>query len=1216
MEKRRFLQISLLLTLSFSLLADDTDIYFGGTTSDGEAPTPLVMLSLDWRPNLGAPQCDLDKNVTIEKVVGYVVDEFGKLVLDKKGNPEPITETVEVDECQAKLGDRLYQAIDVESGVVTLFDTFRAVLRVVFEPLENVSVGFMINHDSTCTGNQVDCSNGAYILRGFKRFELGDTNGAKAELLEKLAAIPLPQGVEAHFFQGKELYLELHRYLTGGKIVNAHKGYSDYASQNPGGTPDVNLDGSTLTTRPESAVNLNKRGEVINPLVAWDKSIEINSDTYSSPYDDGQDWSCSKTYMVNTMFQVSQQEDDSDTHLQDSFDKKFSRTGMAKTFPDIIRSMYWIDHAGTDHDGGLPNVQVGSSVAGNQNVTSVFIVDKANKTTAGYADAGGLGKDGLIEAGEPEQLLLEFENLFGSILSVSATFVASSVPVNVLNRAEALPDVYFAIFEADRKGRALWPGNLKKYTLVEKDSDGDGENDYLDIEDAEGKSAFDRVDSGRIAYKALSFWTDRTAFDVVHYEEDKDDLPGKDGRSVYRGGAGQRIPGFLDPSDDTVPGTPGLSNSDNNSGQVDYQPRQIFIEPPVVDNDSNSGNTLQPLRADYDLLDPIDLAELLVLKTEMGLPDAATAEDVVDMLKWARGLDVDDLDGDGILNEARTYLNDVELAGLPEQDEIPWLMGDILHSRPKAINYGCLDEKCESAEIRVFFGANDGFFRMIDDGPDGDGEETWAFMPRAMLKNLQRWRSLMPQGYKHPYGVDGEATFLVIDNNGDNLLTRTGQNDAHCKAGAENCDRVYAYFGLRRGGNAYYALDVSNPGQPPAQLWGIEKDTDDFAELGLSFSTPQLALVQFQKESDIGNVGYGDPDITDEPMPTPVVIFGGGYYGGWDDTFTNRVGKDDADYRASNANPDAEGNAIYIVHARTGELIWKATLGSSEGSQSETEYTHPGLIHSIPSEVVLWDEDRNGITDRLYVGDSGGNIWRVDLPEGSDSSHRSGAWFITKFAELGDDYRFFHKPDVAAVRENAGTRYDAVALGAGDRAHPLNVTDTNQFFMLKDFIVNQPSSSAQANAIKSRSPLTMDDMPNITDLCINGECSQDFSSGWYLTMEESGEKVLSAPLIVSGELFFTTYLPSAGVEDCEPKEGESRLYIVELADGSPSRSLQGGVEGSYSKLDRWVHGGLGMVGDPVWYRDYVGILGKQAEKTTFDERYQVFWRDATADKLD
>lgn len=47
MDKRRLLQLGMLLVLSFGLNADDTDIYFGGTTSEGEPPTPLVMLSLD-----------------------------------------------------------------------------------------------------------------------------------------------------------------------------------------------------------------------------------------------------------------------------------------------------------------------------------------------------------------------------------------------------------------------------------------------------------------------------------------------------------------------------------------------------------------------------------------------------------------------------------------------------------------------------------------------------------------------------------------------------------------------------------------------------------------------------------------------------------------------------------------------------------------------------------------------------------------------------------------------------------------------------------------------------------------------------------------------------------------------------------------------------------------------------------------------------------------
>lgn len=1172
----------LLFGLCVPAWADDTDIYFGA--SNENAAQPLVMLTLDWRYNLGVPFCDDSKMSTPEET-----------------------------ECQVDLGPRIYENLDenLKGGDVTLFDTFRAVMRAVFEPLVGVRVGFMLNHDNTCTGGATICSNGAYVLRGFEEFteigykdEVDPETGLKVladpikqELLDKLRALPMPQGVEAHPFQGKELYLELFKYLTGGEIVNGHKGYTDFASQNPDGTPTLNLD------NPD---NKNKRGEAISTLVAWDTEIEDKDKEgfYLSPYTADQDWSCSKTYVINTMFQVSQQEDDSDAVLKDSL----GWTGLTKTFPDLVKAMNNIDHAGSDH-GLQGGSSIGSvDVAGRQNVVSFFLVDKLNKTTLGYGAAGGGAAYAASE--DPQQMIDELEAIFNGILSVSTSFVAGSIPVNVVNRSEVLDNVYFAIFEADRKSRPAWPGNLKKFRLNEVEIDG---VKLLVVEDVNNKSAFDPA-TGRLAPDALSFWTDSSAYDVQLVEKAKtlEQKTGKDGGGVYRGGAGQRIPGFLNPGDSSTLGTPGLSNDDTNGGQLGYQSRQLYLDPLVVNNASANGNLLLPMRADLDLADPADQAYIADIAASF--PVAPTDAEVVEALAWSRGLDVDDIDGDGVTNEVRTYLPDITLDDSTLAD-IPWMMGDIIHSRPKAINYGCSGVDC-APDIRLVFGANDGYFRMINDGDGDQGEENWAFMPREMLKNVDKWRSQTLQGYKYPYGVDGEPAILVLDNNSDNILSHPGENNVACTAGDADCDKVYAYFGLRRGGNSYYALEISNPDSPPSLLWSVTKDDlpdQNFSELGLTFGTPQVTLVQFQTESAVGDVGFGDPASLDEPIPTPVVIVPGGYYGGWTANFSGRIGKDDLTYQATEANPDEVGNAIYILHARTGELIRKFTLDD-----------HSGMIHSIPSTITLWDEDRDEITDRLYVGDSGGNIWRIDLTELSSSDVSVGnldkrdEWFVTKFAELGSQFRFFHKPAVAAVRETAtGFKYDAVAIGTGDRAHPLETDTANKFLLLKDTWITQPRSDLEVATLKNRAPITLADLLDITDLCLNG-CNNEIPTGWSLDMEDSGEKVLSAPLIIAGEIFFTSYVPTpVDQQACEAKEGESRLYIVSLTNGAPTRQLNGSLDDTFfTKLDRYTKGGVGIVGDPLWLKDMAGLLnmgGDALQNTSFSGRFDVFWRDAGGD---
>jgi len=147
------------LSLALPVAADDTEIYFHAAPPT--APAPLVMLTLDWRSNLGSTFCSSNNASCAAK--------FG-------------TDAI---------GTQIYANLDVPAGTaVTLFDSFRAVFKTIFNSniADGMSVGFMMNHnnDNGCTTGG-SCSNGGYVLRGFELFQAGDANRAKAELLEPVA---------------------------------------------------------------------------------------------------------------------------------------------------------------------------------------------------------------------------------------------------------------------------------------------------------------------------------------------------------------------------------------------------------------------------------------------------------------------------------------------------------------------------------------------------------------------------------------------------------------------------------------------------------------------------------------------------------------------------------------------------------------------------------------------------------------------------------------------------------------------------------------------------------------------------------------------------------------------------------------------------------------------------------------------------------------------
>ena len=961
--------------------ADDTDVYIGNALLPGSEP--MVMFSLDWRPNLGSTAC--------------------------QGN-----------ECDFLINGGYMSAV----GPYTFFDVLRGVLRKVMEPLDGLKVGLMINHDykNGCAGSVSNgCSDGGFMALGLQSFQQGDGNGAKAAFHAYLDAIPDPLGNASHAYQGAELFFEMYRYLTGQGIWNGHVGYLDF---------------STAT---------NQNMDVDTPNTMWDTSIESGAN-YVSPLNGA--GSCTKLFTVNMMFQVSQQETDSNNEIAASVGTGGMgfNPGTSDTFPNVIEWLNDVDLGDGAH-GTPPDSD------GNQIVTSYFIVDprSINVTTTEYARSGGTNAP-LPLSEDPEELLNTLTDIFNQIISVSTTFVSASVPVNSFNRAEIIDNVYISLFQTEKSGKPAWIGNVKKLRIAGL---ADGIPTIVDVNDNPAIAA-----DGRLRYNALTHWTDAGALPLPRVDEGE--IAGADGRSVDLGAAGQKIPGYITPF-------PGVLNSDAGA-------RQLFY------NVAGS-TTLTAFNA--------DAVTALALQTSLG---AADVNEALELMLYARGVDIDDLDGDGTRLEAR-----------------PWIFGDPLHSRPLPINYGARTGYSSSnPAIYVAVASNDGYLRFIRNTTTGgaeSGEEVWAFMPQIIMEKQKILRT-DAAGIKHPYLVDGSPVTYLEDTN------QNGTIDAGEKA--------YLFVGLRRGDKAYYALDVSDP-ENPKLLWPPITKAGDFAELGYTFSTPRL--------------------ITTKAGGTqkPALVFAGGY----------DLNKD---LRGAVGTDDAEGNAIYVVDLETGALIWKA-VGS--GVAAADTFVHADLVDSIPSPVTVLDSDGNGRHDRLYVGDTGGNVWRADI-NGTDVSQ----WKLTLLARLGrhapgsggkaDDRRFFHRGDIVQTFEN-DDRVDVFVIGSGDRPDPLDKggLTTNYAYMIKDF------HTAIGGGVDSA--LEHADLGDVTNTCLteSSACTADLTYGWTMQMETSGEKILAKPIVISNTVYFTSYLPTGGFnpDTCAPSEGSGNLYAVALKNGSATTNF-------------------------------------------------------------
>lgn len=503
--------------------------------------------------------------------------------------------------------------------------------------------------------------------------------------------------------------------------------------------------------------------------------------------------------------------------------------------------------------------------------------------------------------------------------------------------------------------------------------------------------------------------------------------------------------------------------------------------------------------------------------------------ELASLLAWARGWDVDDEDGDNRYLEAR-----------------PWIMGDILHSDPIALNYG--GEEQGQEKLYLAFGTNAGFLHFVD----GDsGEEAWAFTPRSLGKLHQILRDNREvaagddETLKHPYGIDGPPAYVRIDSDGDGRIL------------ASSGDRMILAFGLRRGGRHYYGLDVTNP-KAPSLAWHITNE-GSFSELGQSWAAPIPTRVPGHEN--------------------PVFVISGGY----DET------RDDPTRDAS--DPDSIGRAVYIVDAVDGSLVYRATPETPEHFVGRQTFEH-----ALPGNAEVVDIDSDGIADRVYLADMGGGLWRLDL-EGDAASK----WRVSKIAELGgegaNNRRFFNSIDFVNISVS-GVRQDLLMIGSGDRANPKSGSAGSGTTSARDaiFAIKDPVSAAGSESEN----IAVVKLTNLADVTSNAFCDRDAvaggdgincstawnnSQGWVIYPDDAyslplpGAKVLAESLTVDGIAFFSVYVPEEPESICVPVIGRSYLFGLDIRTGYQARVVKD-TDADFAKGERAVEAGAYLLNRP------------------------------------
>ncbi|MGD2126984.1 MAG: PilC/PilY family type IV pilus protein, partial [Desulfobacteraceae bacterium] len=526
-----------------------------------------------------------------------------------------------------------------------------------------------------------------------------------------------------------------------------------------------------------------------------------------------------------------------------------------------------------------------------------------------------------------------------------------------------------------------------------------------------------------------------------------------------------------------------------------------------------------------------------------------------------------------------------------------WILGDIIHSEPKIIDY--LDSSGNLEYRFIAVGANDGmihFFTDADATIDGTsytaGDEVFAFIPSDLLPKLQD----LGDATEHVFMVDGAPNLFRSDTKVSDYYEKT------------------LVFGERRGGRSYWALDITQPDPTTwAVKWHIQggppelSGTTGFQELGYSWSKP--FFTQLDTGTDVKDVVIfaGGYDPLEDAFPEPFEDLddngiwydqnGNGFYNSGDEVFSATIGGTEG-YDKYNPGKDNMGRGIFVVDISNGDILFKATYGDDDGDEDESEDVTTGIDqkyakmkYCFPADISLIPYSSRDIV--IYAADVYGQIWKIKYNYFADLTHDysdalSTRWTVKRIftanpgsnLATGDPDTFiagthglntsdagrkvFYSPDVSLA--NDWWTGPILYFGTGDRAHPRYAMISNRVYMVVDEdtladetdLLNVTCNELDVDADADGDGVT----PEVDDDLIRdaledilttqtppakglyrildkqGDCSDD-------PFDHTGEKILSQPSIFFKNVYFTSYQPTFD-DPCNPA-GNAFIYALDYS---------------------------------------------------------------------
>lgn len=599
----------------------------------------------------------------------------------------------------------------------------------------------------------------------------------------------------------------------------------------------------------------------------------------------------------------------------------------------------------------------------------------------------------------------------------------------------------------------------------------------------------------------------------------------------------------------------------------------------------------------------------------LGNPTLSTTE----LINYIRGADVLDENGDGDTSANRTVIT-----------------GDVLHSEPLVFQYNFPDDTsttmvyfgANDGMLHAVLDVSDPDIDTAGDETD-HGTEAWAFIPPDQLHRLKD----MVEGLNHQYFVDSspKAYFRDVNQNGiieaDADLDGDGNPEDVNGDGLLNDDdkdRVILICGERRGGTSYFALDVTDP-LAPKHLWRIDRSNSstgilEFSNIFINNSGsfqegdplriwdgaggwgPDIAaradgtmtgnllrydngIIPFEVNKYIGNLttavydewwasGTATPfiwaQIVSITTANPDVIIPE-LGQSWSEPQFGLVKTSDADTTGTPvffigggySSDNSTGKSVLAINVFNGNVV----------KQFQNDLSISGMDYSIASSVTVIDGDDDGFVDKVYVGDLGGQLWRIgkftddsgspyDFPE-IDENISNWSAQILFVSDAAHGRKFYYPPSVTFEKGYGNHLYDLVVLGTGDRDDACDPTSSDRFYVIKD--THSANTLSEDDLIDVTDPVTPKPVLDNQTGDVDGDGNYD--QGWFIQLAP-GEKVLSENTVFYKTIYMTTFTPNN--DPCLPG-GVGMLYALNYktsaavidfdADGAtdPSVAIGGGI---------------------------------------------------------